>query len=287
MFYIIEFQEEYKRLDNLCKDYLSSFDGVTAYIRQMDDTPIYHQRLVKTWDVDYKRLKRVRWVRNQLAHVVGTLESDLCTENDLEWVQDFHERIINGNDPFAIIRTSKNATPCYKEFSAHNKKNTQPIIEEPKIIAAAKTGDAQYFLQVGQCIEAKTHVELLNTLLGKKYRGWQSCRYEFNAKDVIWMIKLDNKKSKEGWRNALVENGERVVENYVGLDYERLPKHEQSVFHERRYIFDVMNGPLKNRIYVFRGVFDFAITEGSNDYRVWKKVADTVNFKDLLDSNAK
>lgn len=32
----MSFMEAYKRLDNLCKDLLSSDKGITEYIRQMD-----------------------------------------------------------------------------------------------------------------------------------------------------------------------------------------------------------------------------------------------------------
>ena len=103
----LEFQEEYKRLDRLCKDYLSSTEGVSEYIRQMEATPWSNRRYVFTWEDDYKQLKHVRWVRNQLAHEVGTLNSDICTEDDLDWVQSFYNRIINGSDPFTVIRKAK------------------------------------------------------------------------------------------------------------------------------------------------------------------------------------
>lgn len=103
----LEFQEEYKRLDRLCKDYLSSAEGVSEYIRQMESTPWSNRRYVFTWEDDYKQLKHVRWVRNQLAHEVGTLNSDICTEDDLDWVQSFYNRIMDGSDPFTVIRKAK------------------------------------------------------------------------------------------------------------------------------------------------------------------------------------
>lgn len=103
----LEFQEEYKRLDRLCKDYLSSAEGVSEYIRQMDSTPPCNRRYVLSWEDDYKQLKHIRWVRNQLAHEVGTLNSDICAKDDLDWVQSFYNRIMNGSDPFTIMRKAK------------------------------------------------------------------------------------------------------------------------------------------------------------------------------------
>lgn len=103
----IEFLEKYKRLDRLCKDYLSSTEGVSEYIRQMESTPWNNRQYVHTWENDYKQLKRIRWVRNQLSHEVGTFNSEICTEDDLNSVQSFYSRIMNGSDPFTIIRKAK------------------------------------------------------------------------------------------------------------------------------------------------------------------------------------
>lgn len=107
MYLSIDFQETYKRLDRLCKDYLSSNEGVSEYIRQMENTAWIDRRYVVSWEADYKQLKHVRWVRNQLAHEVGTLEAGICTTDDLNYIKDFYNRILNGNDPFTLIRKAK------------------------------------------------------------------------------------------------------------------------------------------------------------------------------------
>ena len=49
--------------------------------------------LRSTWDADYKQLKHFRWLRNQLAHEVGTLNADFCTEEDLALLKKFYSRI--------------------------------------------------------------------------------------------------------------------------------------------------------------------------------------------------
>lgn len=112
----LEFQEEYKRLDRLCKDCLSSGEGVSEYIRQMDSTPLHNHRFIDNWDRDYKKLKHVRWIRNQLAHEVGTLRSDICTKDDLGWVQSFYDKILNGSDPLTVVRKAKmKKVSCIKQ----------------------------------------------------------------------------------------------------------------------------------------------------------------------------
>lgn len=61
----LEFQEEYKRLDRLCKDYLSSAEGVSEYIRQMESTSWSNRRYVITWADDYFKLSKEK--RNEIS----------------------------------------------------------------------------------------------------------------------------------------------------------------------------------------------------------------------------
>lgn len=105
----ITFQEEYKRLDRLCKDGLSSTEGVTAYIRYMEFASWENRCCIATWDADYRRLKHLRWLRNRLAHEVGVLDSDLCTDKDLEWLLAFYNRILQREDPLSLLRRVEEA----------------------------------------------------------------------------------------------------------------------------------------------------------------------------------
>lgn len=93
------FFEAYKRLDRLCRDILNCQNGVSEYIQQMDKTP-QAQYTVTNWEKDYKMLKHIRWVRNQIAH--DTSDAPFSTEADLEFTNAFYDRIINQNDPFIL-----------------------------------------------------------------------------------------------------------------------------------------------------------------------------------------
>ena len=127
----VEFPEEYKRLDRLCKDYLRSKEGVSEYIRQMESTSWHERGYVYTWEEDYKQLKHIRWVRNQLAHEVGTLNSDICSEEDLTYVKSFYSRIIGGNDPFTLIRKAKEKQKNRTNQKVHTREQTPAQASEP------------------------------------------------------------------------------------------------------------------------------------------------------------
>ena len=103
----IYFQELYKRLDNLCKDCYTSQEGVSEYIRQMEKYMFDGKRLVQDWEIEYNNLKHVRWIRNQLAHEVGTLNSDIVEDDDILFVSNFYDKIINANDSLSLLRIIK------------------------------------------------------------------------------------------------------------------------------------------------------------------------------------
>lgn len=96
------FFEEYKSLDNLCKDILESEKGVSEYIERMEKEE-RGRMIVADWDRDYKRLKSMRYIRNRLAHDDGAYENDLCTGKDIAWVSDFQARIMNEEDPLTVL----------------------------------------------------------------------------------------------------------------------------------------------------------------------------------------
>ena len=99
-----DFFDEYKKLDNLCKDCFNSEQGVSAYIEEMDNTEDKVSAMIAYWGNDYKKLKHIRWVRNMIAH---SDEESECGRDDIEFVLDFYQRIISRRDPLAMASKVK------------------------------------------------------------------------------------------------------------------------------------------------------------------------------------
>lgn len=97
----IELLEEYKYVDNICRDMLGTEKGVTAYIEQLDETPMTVRYWITEWNDEYRQLKHIRWLRNQIAHSTGYVE---CTQSDLDWLKDFHNKLLTQQDLFAKAR---------------------------------------------------------------------------------------------------------------------------------------------------------------------------------------
>lgn len=131
------FQEGYKKLDNLCRDCYSSIDGVSEYIRRMKNEQDCSKMLIASWEYDYKMLKHVRWIRNKLSHEVGTLQSDICTQDDLDFVTIFYDKIIKCTDPLTQIRILKEDLRKTKNskntvYSGETINQSKPIIKNAK-----------------------------------------------------------------------------------------------------------------------------------------------------------
>ena len=114
----IEFMDLYKRIDRFIKDAYSSSEGVSEYIRLMERHSDEGNIRVYSWKSDYKNLKHARWIRNQLAHEVD-YDSDICSDDDYEWLEDFYNRLFSSDDPLSLLRKTEQKTDNVKTQNYH------------------------------------------------------------------------------------------------------------------------------------------------------------------------
>lgn len=93
-----EYRYQYIRLDKLCKDYLASDKGITTYIEYLDKIGKHK------YQDDYTRLKKYRRIRNEMAHENDPDEIYTCDYSDIDWLINFHQRILEQSDPLALER---------------------------------------------------------------------------------------------------------------------------------------------------------------------------------------
>ena len=114
----MEFFDKYKDVDKFCGEMLSSDSGISEYIDQMEKTPASKRRYVPSWERDYRMLKHLRYVRNQIAHANNDV---ISTEEDFFELNEFYDRLLSGNHPFALIRiNSKRAERISKHSGVKN-----------------------------------------------------------------------------------------------------------------------------------------------------------------------
>ena len=96
-----EFIDEYKHLEKLCSEIYGQQHGISQYISDMEQTPLYTAGKISGWDGDLNNLKRVRHLRNKMVHDVDDYDS-VYEPEDLEFLRTFYQRIISQNDPLAL-----------------------------------------------------------------------------------------------------------------------------------------------------------------------------------------
>ena len=133
----MSFIESYKRLDNLCKDLFMSETGVSTYICNMENL-MYNHFLITNWDDDYKKLKHYLYIRNQIVHDNNVNERTICDENDLQWIQNFYQRILNRTDPLALHQKALIASQ-QQTSKPKNTKTQPPVLNNQNSNKSKKT----------------------------------------------------------------------------------------------------------------------------------------------------
>lgn len=102
----MSFMDSYKHLEKICGEIYNEPKGVTAYIDEMvsiSDGKFY----VSGWEDDLKNLKYYRFIRNRIAHDVACTEDNMCSLEDIAWLDNFYSKILNRTDPLSLYRTAK------------------------------------------------------------------------------------------------------------------------------------------------------------------------------------
>ena len=126
-----EFFTLYKSVDAICRDMFAGKHfyndkgeevfGLSAYIKTMETESYTYRAVFPEWDVQYKKLKRLRWIRSQIAHEVGVSE---CSESDLYDLKLFYKQLMTQNDILAAAyrwkKSQKQAKKASKLAAAQN-----------------------------------------------------------------------------------------------------------------------------------------------------------------------
>lgn len=114
----VEFFETYKKIDRLCAQmYGLSGGGVTAYIDDMK-AHAYGTRRPDNWNVTFNTLRRLRHMRNEMAHDEGGFDTAMCTYEDIYWLNSFYDALMHGRDPLSCIYHRQVKMPANNTYDA-------------------------------------------------------------------------------------------------------------------------------------------------------------------------
>ncbi len=116
----LNFFENYKKLEKLCNEIYSANNGVTQYIDEMKNISSSKYHGIPNWNSDLSALKRLRHLRNQMAHNEGAFSENLCTMDDVDWLRDFHSRILKQTDPLALLHKKETSSKVTQPVQKNN-----------------------------------------------------------------------------------------------------------------------------------------------------------------------
>ena len=122
----IRFMDLYKVVDCFIRDAYGSQQGVTEYLRLMEQNAFEGNRFVPTWKNDYDMLVRLRKIRNQFSHEVG-FDVGICEVSDYHWLEDFKDRLFSASDPLAVLRKAKEKER-YRQAQLRKQQSPTPVI---------------------------------------------------------------------------------------------------------------------------------------------------------------
>jgi hypothetical protein len=130
-----EFMEIYKRIDSFIREAYHSDKGVTTYIDEMNSKAGASWSILG-WNETLEQLKNYRHIRNSYSHDVGSSYSDICTPEDIRWLQSFYSKLMSAQDPMSLYlkqkqEASKKVTRTYvRPVEADKKEETITVEHE-------------------------------------------------------------------------------------------------------------------------------------------------------------
>jgi len=121
----IALMESFGDLEQLCNQLYDDYHGVTCYIEHMEQLDDKGCRYVDDRDDCYQQLVHVRHKRNKLSHGEVSFSSQYAEKEDVLFVREFRESILNTTDPISRLRKAlkaKKKNPAKRQTQA----NVQP-----------------------------------------------------------------------------------------------------------------------------------------------------------------
>lgn len=114
----IAFYEEFKKLEQICNQMYNNNTGkkhgIRAYIDDMYAVPPNIRNQIHGWYDDVRKLKEYNYKRNQISHNEVSFYDDYFTTEDIDWIINFRNRILNRLDPLAL------SSEILRKYNQHN-----------------------------------------------------------------------------------------------------------------------------------------------------------------------
>lgn len=97
-----QFFEEFTKLNKICVSVYQT-EGTGGYLEQMRGVSCVYAEDIPNWMTELEQLHRYRTVYQALAQSPEAFHEKLCSQEDVEWVRNFGNRIMERKDPLALL----------------------------------------------------------------------------------------------------------------------------------------------------------------------------------------
>ena len=98
------FYQEFAKLDQSCQTIYQNEDGICNYIAEMAGVSVAYGATVPNWTEDLDQLYRYHMIYNALAQRDEAFQELLCCQADIDWIRQFHDRIMERQAPLAVLQ---------------------------------------------------------------------------------------------------------------------------------------------------------------------------------------
>lgn len=98
-----QFFEEFTKLDKICVSVYQAEGGTAGYLEQMRSVSGSYAVGVPNWMIELERLHRYRTLYQSLAQSPAAFDEALCNQEDVDWIREFGNRIMERRDPLAML----------------------------------------------------------------------------------------------------------------------------------------------------------------------------------------
>lgn len=99
------FFELFTKVDNLCIEVYQNEHGLADYVEDMRSISTYTVEDIPDWGADLFQLITLRNIRSSLVNTPGAFAEDICSQEQLEWLENFYQRILDRKDPMALLES--------------------------------------------------------------------------------------------------------------------------------------------------------------------------------------
>ena len=97
------FFDLFTKVDKLCIDIYQNEHGLADYVEDMRSISTCTVEEIPDWGADLFQLITLRNIRNSLINTPGAFSEEVCTQEQVDWLERFYQRIMDRQDPLALL----------------------------------------------------------------------------------------------------------------------------------------------------------------------------------------